>query len=79
MYKRQRKDFRISKIEAGSSSGAFRTKLPGSKRRVHVLPLTVTAPGEVSELRETFTLTIAGREEPLTFVVYGRVVPAVRP
>jgi len=33
----------------------------------------------VSELRETFTLTIAGRAEPLTFVVYGRVVPAVRP
>ena len=76
---KSRKDFRISKIEAGSSSGAFRTKLPGSKRRVHVLPLTVTAPGEVSELRETFTLTIAGRAEPLTFVVYGRVVPAVRP
>ena len=74
-----RKDFRISKIEAGSSSGAFRTKLPNSKRRVHVLPLTVPAPGGLAEIRETFTLTIEGRDEPLTFIVYGRVVPAVKP
>lgn len=74
-----RDDFRISKIEAGSSSGIFRTKLPGSKRRVQVLPLTVTVPGGLSEIRETFTLTIDGRDEPLTFTVYGRVVPAAKP
>ena len=74
-----REDFRIEKIEAGSPSGVFRTKLSTSKRRVHVLPLTVTAPEGLSEIRETFTLTIEGRDEPLTFTVYGRVVPAARP
>jgi hypothetical protein len=74
-----RKDFRIEKIEAGSSSGVFRTKLSGSKRRVHVLPLTVTVPDGVSEIRETFTLKIKDRDEPLTFSVYGTVVPAAKP
>ncbi|MFP6769556.1 MAG: DUF1573 domain-containing protein [Planctomycetaceae bacterium] len=69
-----REDFRVEKIEADSDSGAFRTKLSKSNRRVHVIPLTVTAPKGVNELRESFTLTIAGREKPLTFSVYGRVV-----
>jgi len=74
-----RKDFRIEKIEAGSSSGVFRTKLSGSKRRVHVLPLTVTVPEGLSEIRETFKLMIEDRDEPLIFSVYGRVVPAAKP
>ena len=76
---RGRKDFRIEKIEAGSSSGVFRTKLSDSKSQVHVLPLTVTVPEGLSEIRETFTLKIDGRDEPLTFSVYGRVVPAAKP
>lgn len=76
---RGREEFRIEKIEAASSSEAFRTKLPDSKRRVHVLPLTVTAPDGISELSETFTLTIDDRDEPLVFTVYGRVVPSVKP
>ncbi len=73
-----REDFQIEKIEADSNSGAFRTKLSKSKRRVHVIPLTVTASKGVTELRESFTLTIAGNEKPVTFSVYGRVV-AVAP
>ncbi|MEE3364727.1 MAG: hypothetical protein VX304_03715, partial [Planctomycetota bacterium] len=74
-----REDFLISKIEAGTSSGVFRTKLSGATRRVHVLPLTVTAPEGLAEIRETFTLTIEGRDKPLIFTVYGRVVPAAKP
>ena len=74
-----REDFQVSKIEAGTSSGVFRTKLSEATRRVHVLPLTVTAPEGVSEIRETFTLTIAGRDKPLIFTVFGRVVPAAKP
>ena len=74
-----REDFLVSKIEAGTSSGVFRTKLSEATRRVHVLPLTVTAPEGVSEIRETFTLTIEGRDKPLIFTVFGRVVPAAKP
>ena len=74
-----REDFRIDRIEAGSSSGIFRTKLSTSKRRVHVVPLTVTAPQGLTEIRETFTLAIDGRDEPLTFTVYGRIAPAAKP
>tara|TARA_B100000029_G_scaffold324251_1_gene316675 strand:- start:672 stop:1790 length:1119 start_codon:yes stop_codon:yes gene_type:complete len=73
-----RRDFRIEKIEAETPSGAFRTRVPTSKRRVQVLPLTVTAPTGVRELRETFTVTIEDRVEPVTFEVLGQVVPAAR-
>ena len=74
-----RKEFKIQKIECASDQGAFRTKLPQAQRRVHVLPLTTTPPKGVTELRETFTVTIDGRDKPVTFAVYGRVIPATKP
>jgi len=74
-----RKEFKIKKIECASDQGAFRTKLPRAQRRVHVLPLTMTPPDGVTELRETFTVTIDGRDKPVTFAVYGRVIPAAKP
>jgi len=39
-----------------------------------VLPLTVIAPDEPGTLTEEFTVTIAGRSEPVTFKAYGKIV-----
>ena len=71
---RGRKPFAIEKIEADSNSGAFRIKLPKTPKKIHVLPLTFTAPEKAGPVSETFTVTIPGRPEPVTFRASGKIV-----
>ncbi|MEO1998637.1 MAG: DUF1573 domain-containing protein [Planctomycetaceae bacterium] len=71
---RGRKPFAIEKIEAESNSGAFRIKLTKTSKKIHVLPLTFTAPEKLGPVNETFTVTIPGRPEPLTFRASGKIV-----
>lgn len=71
---RGRRPFAIEKIEADSDTGAFRVRLPKDERIVHVLPLTVTPPGDPGEFSESFTVTIAGRDAPITFEATGKIV-----
>ena len=70
---RGRKPFAIEKIEADSDSGAFRIKLPKTSKKIHVLPLTFTAPETPGPVSETFTVTIPGRPEPVTFRASGKI------
>lgn len=71
---RGKKAIKIEKIECESDRNCFRIRLPETARTVHVLPLTVTPPAEPGDFTEEFTVTIAGRDEPLHFKAYGRIV-----
>lgn len=68
---RGRRPFVIEKIECESDRECFKVKLPKDPKSVHVLPLTVTPPEEKGKFTEEFTVTIAGRSQPLTFRAQG--------
>lgn len=71
---RGRQPFTIETIESEKTAGTFEVQLPNSPRNLHVLPLTVIAPNEAGALKEEFTITIKGSEEPLTFKAHCKVV-----
>ncbi len=65
----------IVKIECDSDREAFKVRLPKSTRSVHVIPMTFTSPNKPGDFSEEFSVTIAGRPEPVTFKAYGKIVP----
>lgn len=73
---RGKKPFAIENIECESDRKAFTIRLPKQRRQVHVLPLTITTPNQPGKFTEEFTVTIAGRKEPITFKAYGQIVEA---
>jgi len=70
---RGRKPFVIKTIESDSNRKAFTVRLSKSARKVHVLPLAFTAPMKPGPFTEVFTVTIAGRPQPVTFKAYGTI------
>jgi hypothetical protein len=70
---RGRKPFRIQGIEATTPLEAFKVVLPQDEKQVHVLPLKFVAPAGPVEINELFTITIPGRDEPVTFKAQGKV------
>lgn len=70
---RSKKAITVEKIECKSDRNCFKIRLPTTARTVHVLPLTVIPPAEAGEFTEEFTVTIAGRDEPVRFKAYGRI------
>lgn len=70
---RGRKPFTIKTIESDSNRKAFTVRLSKSARKVHVLPLAFTAPTTPGPFTEVFTVTIAGRPQPVTFKAYGTI------
>ena len=79
---RGNKPFQILKIECDSEDqafkDAFRVRLPKTSNKVHVVPLSVTPPDEPGTFNEQFTITIAGRDEPITFKAYGKIASPVQ-
>ena len=71
---RGREPLLIGRIERETAEGGFKIRLPQKPSRVHVLPMTVTAPEKPGDFSETFTVTIDGRDEPVTFRAYGTIV-----
>lgn len=71
---RGKKPFKIEKIECDRAENPFKMRLPTDEKAVHVVPLTFTAPEEAGSVQDRFTVTIAGRPEPLTFKASGKVV-----
>lgn len=71
---RGKKPFKIEKIECDRADNPFKMRLPVDEKTVHVVPLTFTAPEEAGNVQDRFTVTIAGRAEPLTFKAVGKVV-----
>lgn len=71
---RGRKPFKIDKIACPKSPDCFEAKVGSRTRIVHVVPVTFTAPNKPGAFQETLQIAIAGRNEPVTFRVYGRIV-----
>jgi hypothetical protein len=70
---RGKKPFSIDKVECDSDQEMFKVRLPDASRAVHIIPLTFTPPKTPGPFSETFTVTIAGRPEPVTFKAHGTV------
>ena len=70
---RGRKPFAIDKVECESDQEFFKVRLPSEPRQVHIIPLTFTPPKDPGPFSEKFTVTIAGRPEPVTFKAHGTI------
>jgi hypothetical protein len=70
---RAKKPIVIEKIEREKGDDSFRMKKPDDAKLIHKLPITLVAPSEPGSFNELFTITIAGRAEPLTFHVQGQI------
>ncbi len=71
---RGKKPFRIGKVECDSDLNAFKVQLPEDEKIVHVLPISILTPNGTGTIVEEFTLTIDGRDEPVTFKAFCKVV-----
>ena len=71
---RGQEPFEIEKIECESADQAFAMKSSEGKRPVHVIPMRFTAPAKSGAYKELFTVTVAGRKEPITFEAVGRIL-----
>ncbi len=71
---RGKKPFAIEAIECESEDEAFAVQLTKGERAVHILPLTFTAPDKPGRYQETFTITMPGREDTITFKAVGTIV-----
>ena len=70
---RGKRPFELGEIVCTHYEDVFKiAAVPGTKP-VHVLPLTIVAPSEPGPLRETFEVSVAGRDEPIVFDVEGTV------
>lgn len=70
---RGKKPFEINKIECESDDEAFKIRMPKASQPIHVLPLTIVPPNKPGDYSEEFTVTIAGRGEPITFKAFGKI------
>jgi hypothetical protein len=71
---RGKKPFKIEKIECDRAENPFKMRLPVDEKTVHVVPFTFTAPEEAGAVQDRFTVTVAGRPEPLYFKATGKVI-----
>lgn len=69
-----RKPFSIKKLESDSGSSAFEMVLPKGTSIVQVVRLVVTAPTSSGSLKESFTVSVTGSDQPLTFTLSGKVL-----
>jgi Protein of unknown function (DUF1573) len=74
-----RKPFRIEKIECDSDRECYVVALSPVDQTVHVVSLTITPPDEPGELKEAFTVTIAGRQTTLAFQATGTIEAQAKP
>jgi hypothetical protein len=72
---RSRRPIIIEKIEREKADDSFRVRLPEDAKTIHVMPITLIAPNEAGAFDEVFTITIAGRAEPLTVRAQGKITP----
>jgi len=61
-------------VECDSDLNAFKVQLPEDEKIVHVLPISILTPNGTGTIVEEFTLTIDGRDEPVTFKAFCKVV-----
>lgn len=71
-----RKPFAIEKIECDSEYECFKVRLSTERKIVHVLPLTFSPPDAPGQFEEEFTITVAGRPEPIILKAQGTIIAA---
>ena len=71
---RGKKPFKIAAMECDGPEGRFKMDLPDVERSVHVVRMAFEAPAEPGVVNETFTVTVDGRDDPVTFAAKGRVI-----
>jgi hypothetical protein len=69
-----RKPFTIEKIECDSAHECFKVRLSQEAKIAHVLPLTFSPPDEPGEFEEEFTISVAGRPEPIVLKARGTII-----
>lgn len=76
-----RKPFRIEKVECDSARDCFGVSpLVPLEKTVHVISLKITPPDQPGDFKESFSVTIAGRQAPLSFQAVGTIeAPAAPP
>ncbi|HEY0980480.1 DUF1573 domain-containing protein [Schlesneria sp.] len=70
---RGKKPFRIQKIDREKQDDVFKVKSSDADQMIHTLSLTCTPSEQDGLFEEVFSLTISGREQPVTFKAKGRV------
>lgn len=70
---RGKEPFEIKAIKCETSENTFKVRLPKKAAKVHVFPLTVTPPNKPGPFKETFTLTVPGRPNAVTFIATGQI------
>ena len=71
---RGKKPFKIEKIDRARQDDSFKIKPDDAVSLVHMIPLTYLPSVEHGLFEEEFSLTITGREQPVTFKAKGRVI-----
>ena len=71
-----KKPFSVSAVSCVRAKGVFQVRLPKTAAPVQIIPLTVSAPEKIGKLDEEISVTIPGRDQPVTFRAYGRIVVA---
>lgn len=69
-----KKPFTIEKIECNSAHECFKVRMSQDAKAVHVLPLTFSPPDVPGSFEEEFTITVAGRPEPLVLKAQGTII-----
>lgn len=72
-----KKPFAIEKVEADKMGEGVQVKVGPEAKALHVLPVKITPSGAEGNVNMNFTLTIAGRETPITFTAQGTVEKTV--
>ncbi len=72
-----KKPFAIEFIECESDLECFKVVMTKDVKTVHVLQLSFTPPEATGHFEEEFTVTVAGRPEPITFMAVGEIVASV--
>jgi len=71
---RGKKPFKIEKVERAKQDESFKVKTDDAVAAMHVIPVTFTPSVEHGLFEEEFFLTIAGREQRVSFKAKGRVM-----
>ena len=70
---RSKKAVRIERIVCASHPDSVQVIIPSDEKATHVLSVVVMPPDVMGEFEESFTVTIAGRSQPLVFKARGLV------
>ncbi len=70
---KSKKPVRLEGIVCAEHPDNFKIAIPSEEKTIHILQVYVNPPDAMGEFHETFTLTVAGRPQPIVFQGKGKV------